>query len=103
MRCVPLCFLEVLEVITLCTTLYAGGAGGDAMHCVLLCMLKAVEDVLYLSEVPKLMCCALLCMLEAVEGGFCLIEVPEVMRRVLLYMLERCGQEALFIEDVGGV
>ena len=52
--------------------MYAGDHGGE------LCLLEAVR-------------CVLLCMLKAVEGGFCLLEVlevPEVMRCMLLRRLE---------------
>ncbi len=42
-------------------------------------------------EVPEAMRCVLICSLEAVEGWLCLLEMPkvaEVMRCVPLYMLE---------------
>src|SRR5947207_15915968 len=46
---------------------------------------KALEVVLYALEMLEGMRCVLLCMLEAVEGGFCLLEA---MRCMLLCMLE---------------
>jgi len=65
----------------------------EAMRCVLICMLEAVDGGLCLLEVmevldlPEVMCRVLLCMLKAVEGELCSLEVlksPEVMRCVLL-------------------
>ena len=40
---------------------------------------------------PEAMRCVLLCILEAMEGGLCLLEVSEVMRCVLLCMLDVLG------------
>ncbi len=67
----------------------------EAIRCVLLYMLEAVERGLCLLEVCEAILCALLCMLEAAdrrlrllevleaaEGGSVLLEVPEVMRCV---------------------
>ena len=66
----------------LCAAPYAGDRGGElgllevpevpeAMRCVLICMLEAVEGELYLLEAMDVMRCALLCILEAVEGTLC--------------------------------
>jgi len=58
-------------------------------------------------EVTEVIHCVLLCMLEAVDGGLCLlgalevVEVPKVMRGVLRWMLEAVEGRALFAGDAG--
>src|SRR5436190_685031 len=64
----------------------------DAMRCVLLRMLEAMEgrlcllEILHVLEVPEVIRCVLLCMLEAIRCV--LLCMLEVVRRVLLCMLE---------------
>jgi len=88
--------LEVLEVPEM----------SEAMRCVLLWMLEAVEgglcllEVLEWLEVLEAMRHVMLCMLDAVEGELCLLEVLEVMSCVLLRILGGCRGCALL---TGGV
>ena len=56
-----------------------GGVGGtEAIRCVLLRTLEAVEGRLCLLEVLEVIR-RVLCMLEAVEGEICLLEVLKVL------------------------
>lgn len=58
-------------------------------------MLEAAEVL----EVPELMHCVVLCMLGAVEGGLYLLEVlkmMKVMRRLLFCMLEAVEGELVY-------
>src|SRR5947207_862437 len=74
------------------------------MRCVLLCMLKVVEGVLCLLEVPKVpavMHYVLLRVQEVVEGSLRLLEVLEVMRCVLLCILEAVEGGLCLLEGVG--
>jgi len=69
----------------------------EAMRCMLLCMLEAVEGRLCLLdvlEVPDVMCCVLRCLLKALD----VLEMPEVMRCMLLYMLEAVEGELCLLE-----
>jgi hypothetical protein len=54
--------LEVMRCVRLLSEVLDGGCG------VLLCLLAAMEGVLYLLGMPDSVCCVLLCMPETVEG-----------------------------------